>query len=118
MSYDIALVHPETEEVLELREKHPFRGGTYVVGGTNSCEFNITYNYAPHFVKVFGPKGIRTIYGMTGTQSLPLIRAAITALGNDTDQDYWKSTEGNARLALLPLEFFASAYPHGKWKGD
>lgn len=139
MSYDIYLEDPVTGEMLELAAPHHMRGGTYAVGGTTNARLNVTYNYAPLFSRVFEPLdkprpsapewmhnlgdgkpvlGVRTIYGLTGAESLPVLDRAIAALGNDVDADYWKPTEGNAKRALVQLRALAFLRPDGVWTGD
>lgn len=119
MSYDISLVAPVTKQTMKAYFKHQIRGGTYQVGGTSRLHLNVTYNYAPHFTRAFESKeGVRMIYGMTGAESIPVLRAAIARLGDDVDEDYWKSTEGNAKQALYGLLAFAHMRPDGVWKGD
>lgn len=118
MSYDISLCDPDTGKVVELRRPHGCRGGTYAVGGTNEAWLNVTYNYAKHFYRVLGDKGLRGIYGMTGADSVPILTAAIEKLENDVDDDYWKATEGNARHALEDLRALALMAPHAVWDGD
>lgn len=118
MSYDISLTDPKTGKVLQLDKKHDLRGGAYAMGGTAKCWLNVTYNYAQHYYRVFGEEGIRTIYGMTGAASVPVIEQAISQLGEDPGDDYWKPTEGNARAALCDLLVLANAKPEGVWKGD
>lgn len=118
MSYDIDLTDPITGEVLETEEKHDIRGGTYMMGGTTRLHLNVTYNYARHFSRVLGEEGIRSLYGKTGAESIPLLKKAIEELGNDVDDDYWKPTEGNAKRALHGLLAFAQMRPDGVWKGD
>jgi hypothetical protein len=118
MSYDIDLCDPVTGDVLELDDVHHMRGGTYCVGGTREASMNVTYNYSRHYYRVMGDKGIRTIYGMTGAASLPVLDAAIVALGDETDGDYWKPTEGNAKQALCCLRTLAAMRPDGVWSGD
>lgn len=95
-------------------------GGTYAIGGTTELWLNVTYNYAQFYYRddVFGEKGIRTIYGMTGAESIPILKKAIAALGDDVDDDYWKPTEGNAKLPLTQLLAFAQMRPDGVWAGD
>ena len=78
---------------------------------------NVTYNYNPHFEQI-GPDGIRSIYGMTGTESIPILEKAIAALKDDFQEDYWEATEGNAKLALRGLLEFAKMRPDGVWDGD
>ncbi len=141
MSYDIYLVDPITRETLELPEPHQMRGGTYAIGGTTSAHLNVTYNYGEHFWRVFeelpaprplAPKwmhtrygdlpesfvGIRTIYGLSGAESLPLLDRAMALLKDDVTDDYWEATEGNAKRALMQLRALATLRPDGIWDGD
>lgn len=118
MSYDISLIDSVTKQTIELDEPHQMKGGTYCVGGTDLAELNITYNYSNHFRKVFGEKGIREIYGKSGAESIPLIKKAVSNLDDDVDDDYWKSTEGNAKRALNQLLSLALLRPDGVWEGD
>lgn len=118
MSYDISLREPVTGRTIEFELKHYIRGGTYAIGGTQEAWLNITYNYADHYYRVFGEKGIRTIYGMTGAESIPVIKAAMEQLGDDVSGDYWESTEGNAKQALAGLLAFAQMRPDGIWEGN
>lgn len=118
MSYDINLCDPVTRDVLELDDPHDMRGGTYAMGGTTECWLNITYNYAPIFRRVLGDKGIRTIYGMTGAESIPVLEAAASRLADDATGNYWDATEGNAKRALLQLVALAKLRPDGVWDGD
>lgn len=118
MSYDIRLRDPKTGETLESSEAHNVTGGTYQVGGTTQCWLNVTYNYSKHFYRVLGDRGIRTIYGMTGEESIPILRLAISQLDDDVSSDYWEATEGNAKQALLGLLSFAESFPEGVWYGD
>ncbi|HUU87649.1 MAG TPA: hypothetical protein VMX17_07850 [Candidatus Glassbacteria bacterium] len=108
MSYDIDLVDPVSREVIELEEKH-----------YKYASVNVTYNYSVHFYKTIDKeKGIRFLYGMSGAESIPVLVKAINKLGDDTNDDYWKPTEGNARKALLQLLLLAYARPEGIWEGD
>lgn len=118
MSYDISLVDAKTKEVLSLEADHGITGGTYQMGGTHETWLNITYNYGKHFRKTMGEEGIRTIYGMTGKESLPVLKKAAAQLKNDVSDDYWDDTEGNAKMALMGLIIFAELRPEGIWEGD
>lgn len=75
--------------------------GTYALGGTREAHLNVTYNYSRHIELVLGEEGIRSVYGMTGAASLPVLRSAAAHLSDDVDPDYWVSKEGNAKRALL-----------------
>ena len=65
-----------------------------------------------------GEKGIRSIYGLSGANSIPIIKSAINQLSDDVDNDYWKCTEGNTKKALHGLLAFAEMRPDGIWDGD
>lgn len=118
MSYDIELVDAVTKERLHVDSPHKMRGGTYCIGGTTEAWLNITYNYAEILYKVFGKKGIRTLYGMTGAESIPILKDAIERLGDDIDDNYWKATEGNVKRSLNQLLALAQMRPDGIWSGD
>jgi len=117
MSYDIYMLNPETREPVQFEAPLDVRGGTYAMGGTTEAWLNVTYNYSRHY-GIMGDKGIRTIYGMTGLDSLAVLDAAIAQLGDDTDPDYWKATEGNAKAALVNLRQIAALCPSAIWSGD
>lgn len=118
MSYDIYLRDAATKETALVPDGHDLRGGTYVMGGTGEAWLNVTYNYYPHFHRVFGDKGIRVIYGMTGADSIPLLVAGIAKLGDNVSDDYWAATEGNAKAALMNLLALARSCPLAIWDGD
>jgi hypothetical protein len=104
MGYDVKLVDPVSERVLQLEEL--------------KAEFNITCNYKEHFVRTLGEKGVRAIYGMTGAASLPILDNAINQLKENVDDNYWAPTEGNAKRALLCLKILAEKLPNGIWQGN
>ncbi len=123
MSYDIYLVHPETDATLELDHPSP-TGGTYSPGSP-ACWLNVTYNYSKHYYPLFAlefhntDRGIRTLYGMSGEDSIPILERVIARLTPDNGgYSYWDATEGNARRALEALLTFAKAHPEGVWRGD
>lgn len=118
MSYDIELVDPVTKKVLELDSPHFMRGGTYAVGGTTEASLNVTYNYSKHFTRVLGAGGIRSLYGKSAVDSIPMLEKAIAQLGDDVSEDYWEPTEGNAKRSLLQLYTLAKMRPDGIWDGD
>lgn len=118
MSYDIYMCDPVTKTELCFDAPHSMRGGTYAPGGTDKAWLNVTYNYGTHFDRLFGDKGIRVIYGMTGADSIPILESGIARLNNDVDPDYWRPTEGNARRSLEHLLTIARAFPGGVWDGD
>lgn len=133
MSWDIELVDPVTRETLELDEPHQMQGGTYAIGGTKEAWINVTYNYSRWYQKAFGEKNIRTIYGMSGAQSIPVLKKAIKALESMSEDisdeerrrceeqgatGYWMPTRQNAIKPLYQLLAFAQMRPDGVWDGD
>lgn len=118
MSCDIRLCDPMTHETLQSDALHDMRGGTYAMGGTTDLWLNVTYNYGKHYYRVLGEKGIRTIYGMTGAESIPVLEAAAAKLSDEVSDDYWEATEGNAKRPLLQLAAMARMRPDGVWDGD
>lgn len=126
MSYDINLLDPITKEVIEINDAHFLRGGIYKVGGSKELTLNITYNYSKILHRVIQPKntpseyktGIRSIYGMTALEAVPILEVAISNLKDDTDEDYWKDTEGNTKRALNNLLTMCKMRPDAIIDGD
>ena len=144
MSYDIYLKDPVTDQTVEFDASHQMRGGTYCIGGTTEAWLNVTYNYGVFYSRVFEPRynpdheyaehnpkvakkygrelgylyGIRSIYGLTGAESIPVLERAISMLGDDSNPDYWEPTEGNAKKPLCQLLAMAKMRPDGVWDGD
>lgn len=136
MSYDIELCDPITHETLELDAPHQMRGGTYALNGTKEAWLNVTYNYASWYYQpgVFpGEKGIRTIYGKSGAESIPILEQAIHTLETmeeDLSREeieehekhgatgYWMPTRENAIKPLYQLLAMARIRPNGVWEGD
>lgn len=75
MSYDISLCDPVTHETLKADSAHFIAGGMRAMGGTKELWLNVTYNYAHFYYRpeVFGEGGIRSIYGKTGAESIPML---------------------------------------------
>lgn len=117
MSYDIYLVDRDNKTI-HLQENHDVAGGTLAVGGTTECWINITYNYSKFFYQALGEKGIRSLYGKTGLETIPILKEAISKLGDDITSNYWDATEGNAKEALKGVLQLAELAPYGIWKGD
>lgn len=139
MSYDIYLSDPVTKEPLLLDAPHQITGGTYAIGGTQKAWLNVTYNYARWYLMegVFPEqnelKGIRSIYGLTGAESIPVLKNAISVLEQSTldlsaeeiakfkahgSTGYWMPTRTNAIKPLYGLLAFAQLRPDGIWTGD
>ena len=135
MSYDIYLKDPVTKEVIEFDEKHEMKGGMYAIGGTKEAWLNITYNYSKWYYKdyAFGERGIRSIYGMSGAESIPVLKKVIKGLesskedlSNEEKQayiennvsGYWLPVKENTIKPLYQLLSMAQMRPDGIWEGD
>ena len=118
MSYDIYLRDPVTHQTIHFDIPHHMAGGTMALGGTSEAWLNVTYNYHEIFCQVLGDRGVRSIYGKTGAQTIPLLKEAASKLADDTDPDYWKPTEGNIKRVILQLLAMAGMRPDGVWTGD
>lgn len=136
MSYDIELCDPVSHETLELDFPHQMRGGTYVLNDTKEAWLNVTFNYSGWYYRsgVFpDEKGIRSIYGKSGAESIPILQQAIhtlEAMDEDLSEEeieehekhgatgYWMPTRKNAIKPLYQLLSMARMRPDGVWKGD
>ena len=140
MSYDISLRDPVTKETVHFDTPHQMTGGTYAYGGTTEAWLNITYNYSRWYYKdgVFSKngmdgEGIRTIYGLSGAESIPIIEHAIKTLESMTEDltekeiqehkdgsagGYWTPTRANAIKPLYQLLEMAKIRPDAVWDGD
>lgn len=120
MGYSVRLIDPVTKEPLHSEKPHEMHGGEYVQGGTTELWLYITYNYYAVYSRpdVLGTQGIERIYGLTGAESLPILKEAADHLGDNVCPDYWEPTEGNAKRALMHLIAMAQLRPDGVWEGD
>lgn len=135
MSYDISLVDPVTKETLIMDSPHQMRGGTYAIGGTDEMWLNVTYNYGRWYRKdyAFGENGIRSINGLSGAESIPVLKKAITGLEESKEElpeeevnqcleqgvsGYWMPTRENAIRPLYQLLVMAQMRPDGVWESD
>lgn len=140
MSYDITLNDPVTKETIQFDTPHQMAGGTFCVGGSTEAWLNITYNYSRWYYKdgVFPVKneekeGIRTIYGMSGAESIPVLENAIKMLENMAEDlteeeikeyanggagGYWTPARTNAIKPLYQVLAMAKMRPDGVWDGD
>ncbi len=76
---------------------------------------SFTYNYATIIDKVLAG-GIDGLDGKKVDDTIDEIRSAISKLGDDTDPDHFKPTEGNAKRALQGLVLLAVQCPGGFWR--
>lgn len=117
MSYSIYLCDAVTGNVLHSDTKHQIKGGTYAVGGTDELWIDVTTNYYKIFCmpEVFGSVGIHFLNNKMAADTIKPLEKAIQNLKDDTDPDYWKPTEGNAKSALISLLALAKLRPDGIW---
>ena len=126
MSYDINLLDPITKKVIEINDAHFLRGGTYKMDGSTELSLNMTYNYSKFLHQVIQPEstpsndksGIRSLYGLTSLEAIPILEKAISNLKDDFDNDYWKPTEGNTKKALNNLLTMCKIRPDAIIDGD
>lgn len=64
-----------------------------------------TYNYSPIFTKLFGDKGIRSLYGHKAKVVAAKCTDAINSLSDEgvNEEDGWAPTEGNVKQNLWEL---------------
>ena len=115
MSYDISLVKNHKSVKVALFEE----GGTYVMGGSEIAELNITYNYSRFFYEQLDAKeGIRWLYGKKAKDCIKRLEKAVKELGTKQYTDYWAPTHGNAGYALAILLRWAKQHPDAVFEGD
>lgn len=115
MSYDVSLERDGRPVEVQQHSE----GGTYVIGGTNSAELNITYNYSPYFYEHLDKdKGLRWLYGRKAKDCITRLEQAVKALGTKQSHDYWEKTAGNAGYALNILLGWAKQHPDAMFDGD
>lgn len=116
MGYSIKLVDERGEPVIVNRHQE---GSTVALGGTNEAVINITYNYSRYFVEhINSGSGIRFLYGKHAFECVDILEKAVEKLGKIRDDDYWKSTPGNAGHVLSVLLEWANEYPNAIFMGD
>lgn len=117
MSYDIDLIDTTTGEPCDLGLDFVDHVGTYVIGGTSDASINITYNYTKTLNRAIDGS-IRSLYGKTGKDSIPILENAISQLGDEMADSYWTECDGNVKRALKKMVAFAKICPDGVWRGD
>lgn len=116
MGYSIKLVGEDGEIVGVTRHQE---GSSYVMGGTDDANIDITYNYAKYFREEIDSRyGIRWLYGKHAHECIDVLEAAVEKLGKVRDADYWETTPGNAGHVLNVLLAWARQYPYAIFMGD
>jgi len=119
MSWSVFIKNDEGETLYSVN--HIQYGGTQVVGGTNECDLNITYNYSKLFREVFpldndgNTTGLVWLEYKTGKESEQILAKAVERLGVRRDDDYWEATMGNAGFSLQILLSWAREFPNGRF---
>lgn len=108
MSYWVALVKEGERVTVPHFEAE---GGTYVVGGSTEARLNVTYNYSEIW-------SVRTIDGLTGADSIPLLEEQVHQLGTQQYRDYWAPTKGNVGYMCSILLAWARRHPTAIWEVD
>lgn len=121
MSYDIYLKEAVTGETAQV-PGHLMTGGTYKADYhpetgmftpalNTDAELNITYNYSRYYYDIYEEKGIRTIYGVAGVDSIPMLEKMIQGI----EKKYRKNGEIRPLYQLIAL---AKMRPDCIWDGD
>ncbi len=84
-------------------------GGTFVLGGTNEAELNVTYNYSKHY-------SVNDINGKKAKDTVKELQEKVNEFGTERDNDYWASTKGNVGYALNILLGWAKQHPEAVWR--
>jgi hypothetical protein len=113
MSYDVSL-----EKRCRPVEVDKFcEGGTYAVGGIDTAELNITYNYGKWYWKCFDTKkGLMFLNNKKAKDCIRKLEKAVKFLGTKRHSDYWKPTKGNCGYALNILLKWAKDNPDAIFK--
>lgn len=112
MSWWISLKDNENDELPSTVERF-CEGGTYVLGGSTEAELNVTYNYSKYYEYAIDKElSLRFLHGKKAKDVMHCLGRAIAKLGNKTDDNYWKSTPGNAGHALSILLVWCKQNPN------
>ena len=106
MGYSLWLENKPDGLMCKRKEPEVDLGNMLCIGGSDLMEFNITYNYSHYYYEAdgFEKDGIRTIYGKTGKQSLPLLRklsAQILKKYFNASKNRWKQTIRQKKVAVV-----------------
>ena len=110
MSYDVSLW--DNKQVVKV-PRHE-EGGTYAVGCINTADLNITFNYANQYAK--HNFSIKDLDNQFADNMIEIMNNIVLALGTVRDEDYWKSTPGNAGYALNILLGWARENPDAMFR--
>lgn len=117
MSYDISLKNPVTHETIDMGMPLYIYGNTYCPDNSE-LYLNVTYNYRPYFLKVFGEGGIYNLTDMTAKDSIPLLADALSKLSKEDliySTDKWAPENGDVFNVIKNLLFLAFYALDGVW---
>ena len=102
----------------ETCTSEPFEdGGTFVVGGSDECSLNVTYNYSRFYYGALDEsEGLRAMNGGVARDWHGRLEQAVSDLGTERDNDYWAATAGNAGATLARLLAWARAFPDATFR--
>ncbi len=126
MSYNVKLTDPKTGYVIVIDSKHSMPSMLQQLDGSDELSIRVTYNYGSILSRVINhvetpsdyKAGLRSLYGLTGGEAIPILKNAIAQLGSDVSNNYFKATEGNVKEVLLQVLAMSEMRPDGIWKGD
>lgn len=93
-----------------VRVPRHWDGGTYILGGNDLAELNVTGNYGGWISSVI-EGGIKWLDGRRAGDCVDVLRTAVGMLGTQRSEDYWAATAGNAGYALSILLAWAIQHP-------
>lgn len=101
LKWKIALLDGDGRKV-----KIPLKHGDGIVEADASIV--LSSSFERHF-------DFNAIHGMTGAESLPVLREAILRLGTEGVQNYWEAIPGNVGVACARLAQWAEQHPSARW---
>jgi len=84
--------------------------------GSSRAELNITSNYRPIFVELWGKEGIKRLYGKKAHSTIEGLEEAVALLGTERSDNPWELTRGNVGHVLSILLEWARMHPDATWK--
>lgn len=110
MSYWVYLM--DGDEAVEVT-RHS-EGGTFVLGGTDVAELNVTYNYSGAYSLC--DFSIRGLHLEVAGDTISKLQQVVKFLGVCKHTDYWRATPGNAGHAANILLRWARQHPDAVWR--
>lgn len=117
MSWDVTLGNERTAEgwLIPVEVERHEEGGTYMIGGNDQAELNVTYNYGRVYRRITGGNLRDMLDGKVAGETIPLLERCVAELGTERSADYWEAADGNAGAALAILLGWARQHPDAVW---